>query len=293
VSLQARYDAFDRYQQRHAWLGFPLAVHRKYGEDQGRYMAATISYYGFFSLFPLLLVLVTLLGYLLAGNEDLQKRIVDSALSQFPVVGDELVQGTLSGSGPALAVGLVVSLWAGTGVVLAAETAMDQLWGVPLARRAGFLRRRGRALLLLLVLGGGLLAAAVLSGLSTAGSNYGAVWKIGSIVLSTLLDFALFWVGFRVLTTGDVSWRSLRGGAIAAAVAYQVLQALGGLYVSHVVKGASNVYGTFALVIGLLSWIYLATAVVLLSAEGNVVATRGLWPRSLATTERAPRRPGL
>lgn len=288
MSVQTRYEAFDRYQQRHAWLGFPLAVHRKYAEDQGRYLSATIAYYGFFSLFPLLLVLVTLLGYLLAGHAHLQQTIIDSALAQFPVVGGDLVQGTLSGSGLALAVGLVVSLWAGTGVVLATENAMDQLWGVPFVRRPGYLRRRGQALLLLLVLGGGLLAAAVLSGASTVGANYGIAWKLGSIVLSTLLDFALFWVGFRVLTTKDVSWRSLRGGAIAAAIVYQALQALGGLYVSHVVENASNVYGTFALVIGLLSWIYVAAAVVLLSAEGNVVATRGLWPRGLGTAEPRP-----
>ena len=286
MSVRACYEAFDRYQQRHAWLGFPLAVQRKYAEDQGRYLAATISYYGFFSLFPLLLVLVTLLGYLLAGHEHLQKTIVDSALAQFPVIGGDLVQGTLNGNGIALAIGLVVSLWAGTGVVLAAENAMNQLWSVPFVRRPGSLRRRGQALLLLLVLGGGLVAAAVLSGVGTAGTGYGIAWKIGSIVLSTLLDFALFWVGFRVLTVKEVSWRSLRGGAVAAAVAYQVLQALGGLYVGHVVRNASNVYGTFALVIGLLSWIYLAAAVTLLSAEGNVVATRGLWPRSLATGDR-------
>ena len=286
MSVHARIEAFDRYQQRHAWLGFPLAVQRKYSEDQGHYLAATISYYGFFSLFPLLLVLVTLLGYLLDGHPHLQQTIIDSALAQFPVVGNDLVQGTLGGSGAALAIGLVVSIWAGTGVVLAVENAMNQLWEIPFTRRAGYLRRRGKALLLLLVLGGGLLATAVVAGLSTAGANYGIAWKIGSVVLSTLLDVALFWVGFRVLTTKDVSWRSLRGGAIAAAIAYQVLQALGGLYVSHVVEKASNVYGTFALVIGLLSWIYLAAAVTLLCAAANVVATRGLWPRRLGTTDR-------
>jgi YihY family inner membrane protein len=285
MSVRARQEALDRYQQGHAWLGFPIAVHRKYAEEQGSYLAATISYYGFFSLFPLLLVLVTVLGYLFAGHPGVQKTILDSALAQFPVVGHDLQQGTLSGSGVALVVGLVVSLWAGTGVVLAAENAMNQLWSIPHDRRPGFVRGRGRAFLLLLVLGGGLLGTTILAGLSTVGAGYGVVWKIVSVALATLLDVALFWVGFRVITAADVSWRALRGGAIASAIAYQGLQAVGGVYVNHVVEHASNVYGTFALVIGLLSWIYLAATILLLGAAGNVVATRGLWPRSLSSAE--------
>ena len=97
------------------------------------------------------------------------------------------------------------------------------------------------------------------------------------------MDVGLFWLGFFLLTSGDdVTWRSLRGGAIVAAVLYEVLQLLGGLYVGHVLKNASNTYGTFALVIGLLSWIYLTVEVTLLAAEVNVVATKRLWPRDLS-----------
>src|SRR5207253_4618752 len=101
-------------------------------------------------------------------------------------------------------------------------------------------------------------------------------------------NVGLFWVGFRVLTARDVSWRQLRGGAIAAAVAYELLQALGGYYVGHAVKGASATYGTFALVIGLLSWIYLAAHITLLAAEVHVVATRHLWPRSFSVVFEQP-----
>jgi uncharacterized BrkB/YihY/UPF0761 family membrane protein len=108
------------------------------------------------------------------------------------------------------------------------------------------------------------------------------------MVLSTLLNIGLFWLGLRLLTAKDVSWRALRGGAIAAGIAYEVLQAVGGFYVGHVLRSASDTYGTFALVIGLLSWIYLSVHATLLAAEGNVVATRRLWPRSLS---RAPDRP--
>jgi membrane protein len=279
VSAAAR--RVDAFQQRHRLLAFLAATQKKYSDDQGSYLAATISYYAFFSIFPLLLVLTTILGYVLRGHPKLQQSIVGSALAQFPVIGRQLQSHALTGNALALVVGSVGALWAGTAVFIAAQDAMNELWGVPYRRRPGFASQRLRALGLLVVLGGGALATTVLAGLGTFGARYGLAWKVGSIALSTLLDFALFWAAFRFLTSRDVSWRCLRGGAAAAAIAYEILQAFGGYYVGHVVKNASNTYGTFALVIGLLTWIYLAAHITLVAAEGNVVATRHLYPRSL------------
>lgn len=288
MGLGDRYRAFDRFQQRHRSLAFPLAVLQKYSEDQGGYLAATISYYAFFSIFPLLLVFTTVLGYVLGGHSGLSRSLVDSALGEFPVIGRQLHTHSLHGSGLALAVGIAVALWAGMRVFMAAGNAMNHVWGVPFRGRPDFLRARLQALGLLVVLGGGVLATTVLAGLGSFGASYGAAWKVGSIALSTALNFLLFWVGFRLLTARDVSWRQLRGGALAAAIAYEILQALGGYYVGHVVKGASQTYGTFALVIGLLSWIYLSAHVTLLAAESNVVATRRLWPRSFSMVVEQP-----
>jgi membrane protein len=135
---------------------------------------------------------------------------------------------------------------------------------------------------LLLLLGGGALATTILAALATVRARFGITWKIGSLALSTALNVGLFWVGFRVLTAREVSWRQLRGGAIAAGLLYELLETLGGYYVGHTLKHADNVYGTFGLVIGLLSWIYLSAHITLLAAEGNVVATRRLWPRSFS-----------
>jgi len=277
-----RYSAFDRFQQRHRWLGFPLAVLQKYADDQGGYLAATITYYGFFAIFPLLLVLTTVLGFLLQGHPHLERRIVNSALGQFPVIGPQLGRGSLHGSALALGLGLAAALWAGMGVFLSAQNAMNHLWGVPFKRRPDPLHARGRAVVLLVLLGGGALATTVLAALATVGARFGISWKLGSLALSTALNIGLFWLGFRVLTAREVSWRQLRGGAIAAGILYELLQTLGGYYVGHTLKHASNVYGTFGLVIGLLSWIYLAAHITLLAAEGNVVATRRLWPRSFS-----------
>jgi YihY family inner membrane protein len=288
MDLGHGYRAFDSYQRRHGWLGFPLAVQQKYSDDQGGYLAASIAYYAFFAIFPLLLVFVSALGFVLRGHRHLQRSIVDSALGQFPVVGHDLEVHSLSGNGPALALGIVGALWAGMGVFLAAENAMSHLWGVPHSRRPDFFRARGRALLLLVVLGGGVLSTTVLAGAATVGAGWGIAWKLAALGASIALDFGLFWVGFRLLTPGEVPWSCLRGGAVAAAVMYALLQALGGFYVGHVLKNATNVYGTFGVVIGLLSYVYLAGHITLLAAEGNVVATRKLWPRSFSLVFEQP-----
>jgi YihY family inner membrane protein len=277
-----RYSAFDRFQQRHRSLSFPLAVLQKYADDQAAYLAAAITYYGFFAIFPLLLVLTTVLGFILQRHPQVEQKIVNSALGQFPVIGPQLSRGSLHGSVLALGLGLAAALWAGMGVFLASQNAMNHLWGVPFKRRPDPLRARGRALLLLLLLGGGALATTVLAALATVGARFGITWKIGSLTLSTALNISLFWVGFRVLTAREVSWRQLRGGAVAAGILYELLQTLGGYYVGHTLKHASNVYGTFGLVFGLISWIYLSAHITLLAAEANVVATRRLWPRSFS-----------
>jgi membrane protein len=167
------YSAFDRFQQRHRWLGFPLAVLQKYADDQGGYLAATITYYAFFAIFPLLLVLTTVLGFVLREHRHLYQSIVNSALGQFPVIGPELRLHSLHGSTLALGLGLAVALWAGMGVFLASQNAMNHLWGVPFKRRPDPLRARGRALLLLLLLGGGALATTILGGLATVGAGFG------------------------------------------------------------------------------------------------------------------------
>jgi uncharacterized BrkB/YihY/UPF0761 family membrane protein len=158
---------------------------------------------------------------------------------------------------------------------------MNHLWGVPFERRPDPCTRAGVPSCCLLP-GRGAIAATILASLATVGTRFGLAWKLGSLALSTALNIGLFWLGFRLLTAREVSRRQLSGGAIAAGILYELLQTLGGYYVGHTLKHASNVYGTFGLVIGLLSWIYLSAHITLLAAEANVVATRELWPRSFS-----------
>jgi YihY family inner membrane protein len=285
MSVTQRLDAF---QQRHRWAGFPLAVVYKFGEDQGPYLAALITYYGFLALFPLLLLLASILGFLLEGDPDLQDRILDSTLSQFPVIGDQLgdPQG-LQGSGVALVVGGLVALYGALGVAQALQNAMNVAWAVPRHRRPNPLRLRLRSLVLITVGGVAVLATTVLSALGGSGGAFGAdleQWSTVVVVLvSVVLNAAVFILAFRICTVQRIAFRDLVPGAITAAIVWQLLELFGTAYVGNVVKGAGATYGVFALVLGLLAWIFLAAVGVVLSAEINVVRTKHLYPRSLMT----------
>ena len=261
----------------------------KYIDDQGNYLAALITFYGFLSVFPLLLLLVTVLGYALHGNADLQQEVVSSAVAQFPVIGDQLASNihSLHGNPLALTVGLLGSVYGGLGVAQAAQNAMNKIWGVPRHARPNAIKSRGISLLLLLVIGGGLLLTTVLSALSTAAHAYGADLGAGSRALTSVaavvVNALLFIFAFRVLTAREISTRQVRGGAIAAAITWQLLQVIGTYAVGHALKGASATYGVFGLVLGLIAWIYLGAVTVLLCAEINVVRAGKFWPRSLMT----------
>lgn len=272
----------DRQHQRRAWIAFPYAVMKKYGDDQAGNLAALIAYYGFLSLFPLMLVLVTLLGMLLHNHPELQDAIQASALANFPVIGKEISGNvhSLRGSGLALCIGLAVALWAGIGVVKVLQTAMNAVWNVPYRLRPNVWVSLLRAMLMLVVLGVITIASAA-AGSVGAGSDS---WLLGiaGIAISIMLNMIMFLLAFRILTTENVTWGDVFPGASVAALWWTVLQALGGYIVSHQLQGASDTYGTFAIVIGLLAWIYLGAQMTLFAAEVNVVRKRRLWPRAIA-----------
>ncbi|HKI65973.1 MAG TPA: YihY/virulence factor BrkB family protein [Solirubrobacterales bacterium] len=271
--------AIDGYQQRHAALAVPLAVVKKFGDDQGGNLAALIAFRAFFSLFPLLLLLTTVLGYVLAGNPDLRQEAVDSVLTQFPVIGEQIQVSSLEGSGVALAIGIAGSLWAGFGVVLATQHALDRVWAIPFRDRPDFLTSRLRALVLLIVLGTLTLASTVASGLVGGGS--GLLGPVGGIAISIGINLLVFGALFSLLGAREASFSKLLPGVVLAAVGWSGLQLVGGWFVSHEVRNAAPAYGTFALVLGLLVWINLGAILTVLSAELNVVRERELWPRSL------------
>jgi membrane protein len=281
--------ALDAFQRRHRWVGFPLAVVYKFSDDQGSYLTALVTYYGFLSLFPLLLLLVTILGFALHGDPHLQARLLDSALSQFPVIGTQLrenVRGS-SGSGLGLVAGVAGTLYGSLGAAQATQNALSRVWAIPRNERPNPFTSRLRSLGLILVLGLGVLVTTGLSALTTGAGSFGASLavgvRIGSIGLAALTNISMFLVAFRVLSARQISFRDLRLAAIVAGLGWQTLQLLGTYLVSHALKGSRESYGVFGLVLGLIAWIYLLALVMVLAAEISVVARRHLWPRALLT----------
>lgn len=273
----------DDLQRGHGIIGFPLAVLKKFADDRASQLAALIAYYGFFSLFPLLLLFATVVAIVVRNDQDLRQRLLDSALSQFPVVGTRIGASVreLTGSSFALVVGIVGALWSGTAVVAAAQHAMDEVWDVPRVERPGIIGRITRALLLLFVFGVSIVASTFLAGIGGAAGWSAVLLKTLSLAGTVLVSAAVFAFAFRVLTVAHVSWRDVLPGAIAAAVAWTILLMVGSWLVDRHIRNASQVYGFFAIVIGLLAWISLAAQMFLLAAEINVVRVRRLWPRSL------------
>lgn len=279
MDIFAPLNAFDRYQQRHKPLAIPMAVLKKFSDDGGAQLAAIVSYYAFLSLFPLLLVMVTILGFVLQGDSGAAKAVEHSVVSQFPVIGQKIVVNGLKGSIAALAIGLVISLWGGLGITNAIQNAFDQVWAVPRKDRPDFLQWRLKGLLLIVSLGGLFIVATAVTGLVT---GLGGPWvKVGAIAISLLVNFGLFLCAFRFMTSATIATSCLWIGVVAASVLWEILQLVGGLYINHVYRHASSVYSNFALVIALLIWLRLGAQITLYAAEINTVLTRHLWPRSL------------
>jgi membrane protein len=281
MSLTDRLHALDRRQQQSPRLSFAAAVVKKFSDDQASKLAALIAYYGFFSLFPLLLVFVTILGFVLQGDPSAQNSVLHSTLSQFPIIGDQLQHNvhSLKGSTLALAIGLFGSLFAGLGITGATQNAFNQVWYVPHKLRPNFLTARLRGLALLLVLGVLSIVSTLAAGFVTAGGQSALEVLLG-VVVALAVNLLLFFTAFRLLTSREVETRELIPGVLVAAVTWQILQHVGGYYVDHVVRHAKETSGLFAFVLGLLTWLYLGAQVTLLAAEINVVRARRLWPRS-------------
>lgn len=275
----------DRFQRKHPWAGFPLAVAYKYFDDFGAYLAALLTYYGFVSLFPLLLLLSTVLGFVLAGDQSLQHEVLSSAMGQFPVIGGELAQPKRLGGGPVgLVVGIAGALYGGLGVAQAFQYAANTMWGVPRNNRPNPFRARGRSMLLLATVGLAVLGTTVLSILGGGGAGaLGAAGRYLVLAASVVVNVAVSIFAFRYAPARRLSVRDVAAGAAAAAVIWQLLQSFGVIYVRHVIKHASATNAVFAVVLGLLAFLYITATAVLLSVEVNVVRVNRLHPRSLLT----------
>src|SRR5258708_25073131 len=249
--------AADRLQPRSPVLAVAVATWKKFSDDKAGNLAALIAYYAFASLFPLLLVAYSILDIISRNNAKLGKRLTQ-ALHEYPVIGTHLGGSTsqgLSKTGFALVIGILLTLYAGRGVAMAMQNAMNTVWGVPQFRRPGFPKNLLRSLGLIAVLGPGQIVTIALSGLAGGTGHLGGLLaKLAAFIVSLLLNIVLFWLGFRIATSKEVTGREMRLSAVLAAIAWQILQLIGGTHVPHPPHSA---YRVFAGLLRLLPWFYL------------------------------------
>ena len=280
--------AVDGFQRRHPVLGFPLAVVYKYFDDQGPYLASALTYYAFIAIVPLMLLGTSILGLILRGEPQWQEQILNSALSQFPIIGDELgrPQG-LQGSVAGVAVGAIAALYGAMGLGQALQNTQHVAWSVPRNSRPNPVYARVKTLILLVTAGFSLLAVSVVSTIASTTDLFAEVLGQGLKVFLPVLTIAV--VGtfltalFRFAATGHHSFGRAAPGGYALAVMWQLLQLGGAAYVDRVLVGTTSMTKTFGLVLGLIGFLWIGAVMAVLSMEINVVLTRRLWPRALLT----------
>ena len=285
-------DRVDRLQRRFPVLGIPIAVIYKYVDDQGAYLAAILTYYAFIAIFPILLLASSILGFVLQGRPELQDAVLSSALSQFPIIGEELGRPEgLRGSTTAVVVGSLTALYGAMGLGTAIQNAVNAAWAVPRNSRPNPFLIRLRSLLLLLVAGIAVLAVTTVSVLGSSTEVFGPsigtglrwAFRVATVLVMALMLTALFRLAAARGQVHGQTVRSALPGALVVAALWQVLQHAGTVYVRRILDEASDMNQTFGLVLGLLALIYLASVCGVLGMEVNVVLARRFWPRALLT----------
>ena len=272
----------DTTQQRFTPTSFVFGVFKKYGDDNGGVLVANLAYSSFIALFPLLLVLVTVLGLAASVNASFRQSVIDAVAHQVPQIGSQLtgnVKELRRSSVIGLIIGLAGVIWGATGLAQAGLFTMEQVWNLPGPARPGYFQRLGRAMEFLGVLGVGVIVTTLLAALNTYGQK-AAIFVVLAEVAAAVVNVGMYLIAFRVLTPKGVPTRKLIPGAVTGGIAWTILQILGTYLVHHFLH-SNSVYGYFATVLGLVAYINVAVQITVYAAEVNVVLTRRLWPRSI------------
>src|SRR6201996_624825 len=272
--------ALDEWQRRTRGVGVPYAVVKKFGDDNANLQVLALAWYGFTAIFPLLLVVVTVLGFV--GQKSLGTGVINT-LHKFPVVGSSFnpqSSNSLHGSTIGLVIGLLGLIYGAQGVTQSAQQAMVTVWNVPQTKTTGFLPRLGRSLAGLVIIGGTFLVNAALSTYVTGGTSNYAI-RVPVLAGLLIINSALYYAAFTVLTPKVVGVRGLWPGAVMGGVAFTALITVGTGLLTHTLKNASNTYGTFGSVIGIVAILLLLAKLSIYAAELNPVLSRNLYPRAL------------
>jgi YihY family inner membrane protein len=266
----------------------PVGVLKKYGDDRGGSLAALVTFYGFLSVFPLLLLLVTVAGIVVGSNKGAEQRLINSALSEFPVVGQDLgasITALHRATPLAFVVAAIGLLWGSLGVTNHLQQASATIWDVPRHKQAGLVPRVLRGVLLLGTIAMAVLGSAVLTGISTIGggkfSNSPAAYWTYTLIGAAVVNLGAYLLALHILAPKGTPWRRLVPGTVIGGIGWTALEAVGGVLVNHTLRHTTQVYGFFAVVLGLVFWLSLGSQLFIYASEANVVIARHLWPRHL------------
>ena len=273
----------DATQRRYTPTAFVFGVMKKYGDDNGGVLTSNLAYSAFISMFPLLLVLVTILGYIASVDPSFRAEALKAVAKQVPLIGNQLtgnVHVLQRTSKIGLIVGLAGLIWGSAGLAQSGLFTMERVWNLPGPARPGYVQRLGRAGLFLVLLGGGVIVTTGLSSLPNYVHNLGLGAEILIELVTAAFNVGMYIGAFRVLTPKGVPVRQLLPGAITGGILWTVLQFVG-TYLVHHYAHSDTVYGVFGTVLALIAWIYIAVEVTVYCAEINVVLSRRLWPRAM------------
>jgi len=284
IRLQRLLSVLDHWQRRHRIAAVTYAVVKKFGDDSANQYVIALGWYGFVAIYPLLLVVITIFGFI--GAASLGHSLV-STLHEFPVVGSQFNPASsesLQGSGLGLVIGLLGLLYGAQGVTQTVQQAMAGVWHVPQIGRPGFAPRLVRSLTALFTIGGAFVVNAAVGTIVT-NSHVSLAIRVAALVGMVLLNLALYTVVFWVTTPGGIGPRDLFVGAALASLGFTFLITLGAGLVQHQLRHSSTTYGQFGLVIGLVGFLFLLAKISLYGAELNPVLVRRLWPRGMTTAD--------
>ena len=295
--ITAAVDHLDAWQQRRSLTAVPSAVVRKYSDDRAGRLTAEISHAAFLAVFPMLLVLLTLVGIVLDGHQSLQDDIINSALRQFPVIGSDLKRNVhqLSTSNLlALAVGIMWLFYGSMKLSRSSQVMMASVWDIDRDDLPDFWHWIPRAVGFLVVLGAGFIVGGAFAGLGAFG-RLGSFSSWIGLALSLVVNVLMYWAAFAIVVRIPRQDRAVWPGAVIGGVGWTLLQFAGVQLANHQLRHLSNLYGTFATILGLIWWIALGSMITVYAAESNVVLTRHLWPRSIrrARGREGPTDPGV
>ncbi len=282
----------DQWQRRHSLLGFPIAVVKKYGDDNGGKQAALLTYYGFLSIFPILLLAVFTLTHALANDAELRADVIEAIV---PPELQDAVDGAVTSlptGGLPLVVGIIGLLFTATGIVFTAYDMLNHLAGVPHRARLDMVPRYLRGFLVLVLLLVSMAAIGLLTALSSNLIDVGAVSTTTAAAGVLAISFGLLLVSARLLIARPVRFAALWPAAALGAIAVSTLVLVFSPLLARFVGRSGPVYGSFATIVGMFALLYLVSQVLVYSAEIAVVRRRRLWPRALdmARPTRADRR---